>query len=242
MPEKRSKYDTDPLDPDFARQTEEMWDGGETRPVGSAPTGGVGGETRPVSPNDQARLNPEADAPTRRIDDAFTPSSYPSVFVPPAYQSPRPPAYQQQMPPQHFAQPAYAPPPQQQHYMLPTPDRNVAGLGISEKWVTALPYAPFYIGVVVSIIELLVVPRAEMRARFHAAQGLALQLGIIAISFALRMIGLVGGGNAGRIIFGIAAFVFLVYSFIRVLRGDEYRIAPLSDAVRWLDAKIDPKK
>jgi uncharacterized membrane protein len=241
MSEKRSKYDTDPLDPDFARQTEEIWDGGETRVFGDAPTENIGGATRPVSqasPGDQARLNPEADAPTRRIDDAFAPSSYPSVFVPPAYQPPRPPAYQP--PPQNFAQPTYAPPPG--IYAPSSPQRPVAGLGVGEKWVTALPYAPFYIGIVAAIIELLVVPRSEARSRFHAAQGLALQLCFLVFGFALRFVGLISGSNAGRILFGIAAFIFLVYSFFRVLRGDEYRLAPLSDATRWLDTKIDPKK
>jgi uncharacterized membrane protein len=242
MSEKRSKYDTDPLDPDFARQTEEIWDGGETRIFNDTPTEGIGGATRPVSPvspGDAARLNPEADAPTRRIDDAFAPSSYPSVFVPPAYQPPRQPAYQQP-PPQNFAQPTYAPPPA--HYAPSSPHRPVAGLGVGEKWVTALPYAPFYIGIVAAIIELLVVPRSEARARFHAAQGLALQLCLLVVGFALRFVGLISGSNVGRVLFAIAAFIFLVYSFFRVLRGDEYRIAPLSDATRWLDAKIDPKK
>jgi uncharacterized membrane protein len=247
MSEKRSKYDTDPLDPDFARQTEEVR-GGETRVMGDKPTGEIGGgATRSVTAGDEARYNPNAEAPTRRIDDAFAPSSYPSVFVPPDYQPPRQPAYQPPQTPQHFAQQTYAPPrqvyaPPPSPYAPPAHSRNVAGLGIPEKWVTALPYAPFYIGVVVSIIELLVVPRSEMRSRFHAAQGLALQLGVIAISFALRLIGVISGSNAGRIMFGIAAFIFLIYSFIRVLRGDEYRITPLSDAVGWLDAKVAPKK
>jgi uncharacterized membrane protein len=231
MSEKRSKYDTDPLDPDFARKTEEVW--GATRLIEDAPTENIGGATRPVPPTEQARFNPDAEAPTRRIDEKFA-QPYPSVFVPPTYQPPRTPAYQQQVPPQNFAPPpAYAP---------PALSRNVAGLGIPERWVTALPYAPFYIGVVVSVIELLVLPRAEARSRFHAAQGLALQLGIVAISFALRMIGYLSGSNFGGFLFGVAAFIFLIYSFIRVWRGDEYRIPPLNDAVRWLNTHIDPKK
>ena len=239
MSEKRSKYDTDPLDPDFARKTEEIWDGGATRVFGDTPTENIGGATRPVSSGDEARYNPDADAPTRRIDEAFAQSSYPSVFVPPAYQPPRQPAYQQ-TPQQNFAQQTYAPPPSP--YAPSSPQRTVAGLGVGEKWVTALPYAPFYIGIVAAVIELLVVPRTEVRSRFHAAQGLALHLCILVVSFALRMIGNLGGGSLGGILFGVAAFIFLVYSFFRVWRGKEYRIAPLADATRWLNAKIDPKK
>lgn len=237
MSEKRSKYDTDPLDPDFARTTEEVW--GATRLMEDAPTENIGGATRPVPPVDQpARFDPNAEAPTQRIEEKFA-QSYPSVFVPPVYQPPRPSAYQPHTPPQNFAQQPYAPPPT---YAPAASGRNVAGVGIPEKWVTALPYAPFKIGLVVSIIELLVVPRGEVRARTHAAQGLALQLGILAIQVALSLLALIGGGNFGGFLFGVAAFIFLIYSFIRVWRGDEYRIAPLADAVRWLNTHIDPKR
>jgi uncharacterized membrane protein len=244
MSEKRSKYDTDPLDPDFVRQTEEVW-GGETRIMGDAPTEEIGGATRQMPQGDQqARMSTDADAPTQLIEEKFA-QPYPSVFVPPAYQPPRANPYQP--PPQNFAPQTYAPPPSPyappaQQSFAQQGDRNVAGVGIPQKWTAALPYAPFYIGVVVSIIELLVVPRSETRARFHAAQGLALQLGIMIVGFALRLIALVGGGGAGRVLFGIAAFVFLIYSFTRVWRGDNYRIPPLADAAHWLDTHIDPKK
>jgi uncharacterized membrane protein len=239
MSEKRSKYDTDPLDPDFARQTEEVW--GATRSVGDAPTEMLGGnsETRPMQPGEEARLNPNSEAATRRIDGGYA-QGYPSIFAPPpGYQPPSAPHFTQYAPP---PQSAYAPPPYAQGYVPPTPNRHVAGTGVAEKWVTALPYAPFYIGVVVSIIELLVVPRGEPRARFHAAQGLALQLAFIVVGYALRLVGLLSGSRAGAVLFGIAAFIFLIYSFFRVLKGSDYRIAPLSDATRWLDEKIDPKK
>jgi uncharacterized membrane protein len=244
MSEKRSKYDTDPLDPDFARQTEEVW-GGETRTVGNAPTGEIGGNapTRPMQPGDQGRLNPESEAQTRRIDEKFA-QSYPSVFAPPTqqqYQPPHTPAYGQHAPPpQIYTPPNFAQ--GAQGYAPPSPNRHVAGVGVAEKWVTALPYAPFKIGLVISIIELLVVPRREPRARFHAAQGLALQLGILVIQLALSLVALIGGGNFGGFLFGVAAFIFLVYSFFRLWRGDDFRIPPLADAARWLNEKIDPRK
>ncbi|MDT7542452.1 MAG: hypothetical protein QOE33_2356 [Acidobacteriota bacterium] len=245
MSEKRSKYDTDPLDPNFTRQTDEVW-GGETRIMGDAPTEEMAGAARPMPSGDnQARMNTDADAPTQLIEEKFA-QPYPSVFVPPAYQPPRPNAYQPHAS-QNFEPPAYTPPPApyappQHHAHHAHGEHNVAGIGIPEKWTAALPYAPFYIGLVISIIELLVVPRSEGRARFHAAQGLALQLGIMVVGIALRMITLLGGGGAGRILFSIAAFAFLIYSFIRVWRGYHYHIPPLADAVHWLDTHIDPKK
>lgn len=245
MSDKRSKYDTDPLDADFARQTEEVW--GATRIIGDAPTEEIGGATRQMPSGDQqARLNPEADAPTQLIGEKFA-QPYPSVNVPPAYEPPRAGAYQPPPPPppQYFNPPPYAPPPAAYNQPHTTPARgehSVSGVGIPEKWTAALPYAPFYIGIVVSIIELIVVPRSEERTRFHAAQGLALHLGIMLVSFALRMIALLGGGGFGGFLFWLASFIFLLYCFRRVWRGDHFRIAPLADAVRWLDTHVAPKR
>lgn len=243
MSEKRSKYDTDPLDPDFARRTEEM-SGGATGIIEDAPTEHLSGATRPMQPSDQARLNPEGEAPTRLIDEKLA-QPYQSVFVPPVYQPPRQSTFGQQQPPQNFAPQGYAPPPNHpQHGYAPpaVKERNVAGLGIPEKFACALPYAPFKIGLVVAIIELLITPRAEGRTRFHAAQGLALQLGILVVQIALSVFSNFSGGNFGGFLFGVAAFIFLIYSLVRVWRGDAYRIVPLEDAVRWLDTQLDPKK
>ncbi|HVG30230.1 MAG TPA: hypothetical protein VM864_11055 [Pyrinomonadaceae bacterium] len=243
MSEKRSKYDTDPLDPDFARRTEEM-SGGATGLMEDAPTEHLGGATRPMQPADQARLNPEGEAPTRLIDEKLA-QPYQSVFVPPAYQPPRQSTFGQQQPPPNFAPQGYAPPPAHPPSVYAPPatkERNVAGLGIPEKFACALPYAPFKIGLIVAIIELLITPRAEGRTRFHAAQGLALQLGILVVQIALSVFSNIAGGNFGGFLFAAASLFFLIYSLVRVWRGDDYRIAPLEDAVRWLNTKIDPKK
>src|ERR1700730_7537628 len=157
MEPKRTKYDTNPLDPEVARGTEKVWGQVEEGPA----TGVVKGATTPVGPsaNDRARRDVLLEAPTRRIDSPSLDSSYPSVFVPEKYS----PAQ------------VYQPGPQQRPLVAPHPSsRNVAGLGLPEKWAVALPYAPLYIGIVASIIELILVPRNEVRVRGHAAQGLAL--------------------------------------------------------------------
>lgn len=242
MSEKRNQYDTDPLDPDFVRQTEEMG-------------GGVARETARTS-NEQARLNPEADAPTRRIDDPLA-QPYPSVFVPPTQTPPPPPVYQQPT----YQQPTYQPP----TYGQPTPSnlnhhagvglppaaagrpsaptsRTVAGIGIPEKFALVLPYAPFYIGVVGAIIELLLAPRTEPRVRFHAAQGLALQLAMLAISLVLGFIGGLANSGFGGTLFWLASFIFLIVSIIRVWKGETHHIAPLDEATRWLSQRIEPRK
>ena len=40
---------------------------------------------------------------------------------------------------------------------------------------------PFYIGLVVSLLELFLVPRKEVKVRFHASQALALHIAILIV-------------------------------------------------------------
>jgi uncharacterized membrane protein len=237
MTEKRSKYDTDPLDPEFVRHTEEnLWGSARApRPAGTEPP-------YPGSVTEE---------PTRRLDEQMA-ESYPSVFVPPAYQPPRP----QPQPFTSFGagphQPpatTSAPPPgpsspypgahAQQQGSGPT-SRTVARLGLPENFATILPYAPFYIGLVASIIELALVPRAETRVRFHAAQGLALQLAILAVSMLFRFVTLASGSGFAGALFGTAALVFLIVSMVRVWQGKPHHIAPLDEPARWLNDRIAP--
>lgn len=232
MPEKKSKYDTDPLDPDFVRRTEEVM--GRTGDM-PAPD-----ETAPF------RRDPAQDEPTRRLGEQPS-DSYPSVFIPPAYQPP--PRQQPFMPPfgtapnQPPAQTAPPPGPSSpyQPYAGPT-SRPVARLGLPERVANVLPYLPFYIGLIASLIELAVVPRNETRTRFHAAQGLALHLAIIAGTILFKIIGLVTGSGFGGFIFWLATFTFLVISALRVWQGKPHHIAPLDEATRLLNERIAPSK
>ena len=237
MTEKRSKYDTDPLDPDFVRRTEDL----------RGETGGAARETG--RPQPQPRPRPVADDPTRRFDEQ-EPASYPSVFVPPVYQ-----------PPQHQPQPfttfgegphgdpaaaAGAPPPGPSSPYdaagAGPSSRPVAKLGISENIATVLPYAPFYIGLVASVVELLIVPREETRTRFHAAQGLALQLVLLAGAIIFGVIEGMTGSGLGATLFRIASIVFLIVSMKRVWQGKPHHIAPLDEATSKLNQSINPVK
>src|ERR1044071_663013 len=85
METKKSKYDTNPLDPDVERKAEESWGEG-----GGGQTRQVGGATREVgqSANEDARKNVYSEAPTRRYDNPPLEAPYPSVFVPPTYSPP----------------------------------------------------------------------------------------------------------------------------------------------------------
>ena len=233
MPEKRSKYDTDPLDPDFVRRTEEMM--GRTSDVAQPD------ETVPF------RRDPAAEEKTRRFDEQ-TPDSYPSVFIPPAYQPPRP----QPQPFTTFGAGAHQPPaqvappppcPSSPYPMHARPSsRPVTRLGLPENVANVLAYFPFYIGLIASLVELVVVPRNETRTRFHAAQGLALHIAIVAGSVLFKIVGAIAGSGMGGLLFSVAAFAFLVISAIRVWQGKPHHIAPLDDATRWLNERISPMK
>jgi uncharacterized membrane protein len=224
MEPKKSKYDTNPLDPDYVKKTEEIWGDSD----GSPQTQEVKGATREIgsSANEDARRNVYSEAPTRRYDNVPLDSAYPSVFVPPTYSQPAP--YQ--------PSPTPYPSPNQR----PT-HRSVAGIGLPEKWAMMLPYAPFYIGVVVSLLELFLVPRKEPRVRFHAAQGLALHIAILVVQTLFGVVGAITDSRIGGTLFGVAATVFLIVSMVRVGKGRPHHIAPITEPSQWFNEHIEPR-
>ena len=241
MEPRRTKYDTNPLDEGVADRADNEW-GRHTGPQ-DPPTQAVsGGPTREIgrTSHEAARNDPDAEAPTRRIDD-----SYRSVF---AYGQPRAATYQPpRVPDANIYQPPPGPPPQI-YQPPPTPvakpgSHKVAGLGIPEKWAVMLPYVPFFVAMIFAVAELLLVPRTEKRVRFHAAQGFVLQVGITAISTFLGF----SSFFAGRFppfasLFSVATFVFLIISMIRVWKGKPHHIALLDPLTKWVDEQIEPRK
>src|SRR5690242_8362388 len=133
METKKSKYDTNPLDPDVERKAEQEWG------FGGEQTQQIGGATQEVG-NESARKNVYSEAPTRRYDNPPLEQPYPSVFVPPTYAPPT--QYQQPAPNAYYNSATNRP-----------TSRQVLGIGISEKWAVMLPYAP-WVGIVASLVEL----------------------------------------------------------------------------------------
>lgn len=224
METKKSKYDTNPLDPDFVKNAEEVWEN-----EGSPATQEVKGATREIgaSGNEDARRNIYSEAPTRRYDNVPLDSPYQSVFIPPTYSQPAP--YQPPAAPFHAA-------PNQR----PT-SRTVAGIGLPEKWAMTLPYAPFFIGLIVSLLELFLVPRSEPRVRFHASQGIALHIAIIIVQTLFGVVEAVTDNGVGGTLFGLAAGIFLIVSMVRVWKGKPHHIAPLTEPTQWFNEHIQPR-
>ena len=105
-----------------------------------------------------------------------------------------------------------------------------------------LPYAPFYIGVVVSLIILFLTPREEVRVRFHASQGLALHVAILVVQTLFGVVAAITDNSIGGKIFGLAAFIFLVVSMLRVWKGEPHHIAPVNEFTQWFNQHIKPRK
>jgi uncharacterized membrane protein len=245
MEPKHSKYDTNPLEEDFVDRVNDSFapetSGAQTERV-------FGGPTIEIyrSEHDSVRAYSESEAPTRHIGDQVT--SYPSVFVP---QQPKPTTTYQ--PPRVSSADIYQPPPGPSPAIYQSPGlqafqqsgrNHVSGLGMQERWAVVLPYLPFsWLAIVASIIELLLVPRTESKVRFHAAQGLVLQLGITAISMLLTFLGFITSSRmTGASLFGTVTFVSLIIAMIRVFKGKPLVLAPLDEPRKWLDEKIKPRK
>lgn len=122
-------------------------------------------------------------------------------------------------------------------------DRKVAKTGVPEKWLIALPYCPFQIGLVAGLIQLLVIPKEEAKVRFHAAQGLAAHVGILIV---MAIFGVVDNitdlADIGSLIFWIVTTVMLVTFAIKAWKGKPVHIESVDDLTNWLEEKIGPVK
>lgn len=250
MEQKKNKYDTNPLDPDVTRRTDDVW--GANRNTSDAgavsETEDMSGATHQIgrSPNQQAREDAGAEAPTRRYDNPTLPPSYPSVFVPPAYQ---PPTAQGQATGIHSGATASPPLGAAHPVNQPPTSRLVANINLPENIVLMLPYLPFpFVGAIVAAVLLYLVPRNEPRVRFHASQGMALHLIVLAVSLLTGTVDdflsgppsvMLSIASAG---FSVLAFIFFIVSMIRVYKGEPHVVTPVAELTRWLNEKIEPRK
>jgi uncharacterized membrane protein len=198
-----SKYDTNPLDPEFPEKT------GATQVFGNA-----GARTQhfpPTAPTEEQ---------TQRLGQQFQ-----------QYQQP----YSGQYSPQYYQSGQFAGVGQSGY-------RKVAKIGLKENIVTALPYIPWYFGLVTGLIMLFILPRTETKARFHAAQGVAVHAGILAITTILSAIGNIAGpARAANVIFQIVMTIMLFVWTIKAFKGKPVHIETVDSLTNWLDEKIDPK-
>lgn len=120
--------------------------------------------------------------------------------------------------------------------------RKVDKIGLPENILTALPYIPWYVGMVASLIILFIVPKSETKVRFHAAQGLAAHLAILLVSAILGGVGNITDlANIGNGIFQLATMIIMLVFAIKAWRGKPVHIEWVDDLTEWLEDKIKPK-
>ena len=210
-----SKYDTNPLDPDFPEKVRAESEGQPTQVLSE--TGAA-----------QTSHFPQA-AQTEEQ----------TVRLPGAQQYAPPP------PPNYYQQPyngQYVPGLYQSQSFAPPQERKVDSIGLPEHIVTALPYIPWYIGLIAGALILVLTPRSETKARFHAAQGLAAHVGILIVTTALGAIGTVSSGaRFGAFAFSLAMSIMLIVWAIKAWKGRPVHIQMLDGLTNWLEEKIYTK-
>ena len=206
-----TKYDTNPLDPDFPEKARAA--AAEGQPTNALPFQG---------PETQHFGTP---APTEEQTRRFVPAdgspfstSYSSQFSAGNYQ------------PVSFANADQS------------VSRKVDKLGLPENVLTALPYIPWYIGMVAGLLILFLVPKSEAKVRFHAAQGLAAHIGILIVTTMLSLIGQITGvARVGNVIFQIVTTILLIVFAIKAWKGKPVHIESVDPLTNWLDEKVQTK-
>ncbi len=114
--------------------------------------------------------------------------------------------------------------------------------GIPEKWLVGLPYIPWYVGLIASLIILLVVPKSEAKVRFHAAQGLAAHVAILIVTAILGAVAHIASfASVGNGIFQIVTFIMLLVFAIKAWKGKPVHIEAISSLTEWIEEKIHSK-
>lgn len=120
--------------------------------------------------------------------------------------------------------------------------RTVSKVGLPENILTALPYIPFYVGLIAGILILLFVPKSETKVRFHAAQGLAVHVGILIVNSILNGVGHITDlADLGNMIFSLTTFIMLVVWTIKAWKGKPVHVESVDDLTNWLEEKIKPR-
>lgn len=206
-----SKYDTNPLDPDFPERAR------------------AGAEAQSAT-----QVLGQNGAATRQFEPAAATEEQTRRFGSPEmsqYQAP----YNGH----------WAPAPYQSSQFAVTDEsiyRKVQKIGLPENILIAIPYIPWFIGMVAGILLLFLVPKSETKVRFHAAQGLAAHIGILIVSTILGIIGNAANvANVGNAIFTLVTSIMLIVFAVKAWRGRPVHIESIDDLTNWLDDKISPK-
>lgn len=211
-----SKYDTNPLDPEFPEKVK-----------AAAAEGG------------RTKVFRDGHAGTSQVDMAAGAEAQPTLILDPQ------PQFQQYQQPQ-FQQPTVPASPlvaarSDLAAINQAISRKVEKLGLPENLLIAAPYIPWYFGLVAGLVLLFITPKTEAKVRFHAAQGLAAHIGVIIVTTLLAMFGRVTDiADAANVIFTFVTSIMLVVFAIKAYRGKPVHIQSVENMTNWLEDKISP--
>lgn len=206
-----TKYDTNPLDPDFPAKVK-----AQAEPASAASyVGATGAETQrfggalPTEERTRRFAEPEVNPYQRPFDGQYIPAQYQaSQFA--AVEDPS--------------------------------KRKIDKVGLPENIVIALPYFPWFLGMVAGAILLFLLPKSETKARFHAAQGLAAHVGILIVTTILGMIDNVTDvAGVANMIFQVSTTVMLIVFAVKAWKGKPIHIESVDPLTNWFEEKIDSK-
>ncbi len=200
-----TKYDTNPLDPDFPEKVKAAAEAD----VATRVLDGSRVETRPFAEAGEEQ--------TRRFFPTDT-----SGYTPP---------YTGQYVPAGFAS------------VDQSMTRKVDKVGLPENIMTAVPYIPWYPGMIAALVMLFVLPRSEAKVRFHAAQGLAAHVAIWIVAAVLGgFSGFTGLASAlGGIFTAVTSVMMIIFAF-KAWKGRPVHIESVDTLTNWLEEKISPKQ
>ncbi len=206
------KFDTNPLDPEFPEKVK------QTQTVTLQPSNANNGQTRKFA---DASVTEEQ---TRKFSDKEF-DSYQSTF---GQDGNYPVNYQ----PASFYD----------KNSTESSSRKVAKVGLPENILVALPYVPFFVGMVAGILELIFVPKSEAKVRFHAAQGLAAHLGILIITTILGFASIgMNLADTASDIFSVVTFIMLAIFAYKAWKGKPIHIESIESLTNWLEDTIKPQ-
>ncbi|MEQ1642935.1 MAG: hypothetical protein ABL959_05780 [Pyrinomonadaceae bacterium] len=120
--------------------------------------------------------------------------------------------------------------------------RKVEKLGLPENILVAVPYIPWFLGLVAGILLLLLTPKSEQKVRFHAAQGVAAHIGILIVTTILGVLDNVTDiADVGSAIFTLVTSIMLVIFALKAWQGKPVHIESIEDLTNWFEDKIEPK-
>jgi uncharacterized membrane protein len=121
-------------------------------------------------------------------------------------------------------------------------NRKVSNIGLPENILTALPYIPWFVGLIAGILILLFAPKSETKVRFHAAQGLAAHIGILIITMILGFAdNFFPFAAVGNTIFKIVTMIMLIIFAVKAWKGKPVHIESVDYLTEWLEDKIKPR-